>query len=147
MNKPRIENSEFLKLIGAWKTEGRILAKDNEPEVNISGTDNYELILDGFFILHKADVLMGKNRGETFELISLDDATQATFSYYNNQSESGKMTGKLQNNRLTIEGDGLQFEGLLNDEGSQLTGVWRLADGQGQWVDWMEIRLSKVSLE
>ena len=145
MSNLRIDKSEFIKLIGNWKTEGRILAKGQEAENRISGTDSYELILDGYYILHQADVWIGESRGKTLELISLgDNPDQAAFSYYNNQGESGKMTGKLQNNRLTLEGDGLRFEGLLNDEGSGLTGVWRLGDGQGQWVDWMELKLSKL---
>jgi hypothetical protein len=148
MSKQRIDKSEFIKLIGYWKTEGRILAKGPEAESKISGTDSYELILDGYYILHQADVWIGESRGKTLELISLgDNPDQAAFSYYNNQGESGQMKGRLKDNRLTLEGDGLKFEGLLNNEGSEQTGVWRLLDGQGQWVDWMEIKLSKASPE
>lgn len=146
MTKQSIENSEFQKLIGEWKTEGRILAKGNEPEVHISGTDSYELILDGYYILHKADVLMGEVRGQTYELIGLDEAGEkAKFEYYNNPGVSGKMVGMLKNNRLNIEGDGLRFDGRLNDDGSQLAGTWQeLRNQEGQWLDFMEIRLSKM---
>jgi hypothetical protein len=147
MTKQPIENSEFQKLIGEWKTEGRILAKGNEPEIHISGTDSYEWILDGYYILHKADVLMGEIRGQTYELISLDEAgTKAKFEYYNNQGVSGKMVGMLKNNKLSIEGDGLRFDGRLNDDGSQLAGTWQQLDSQeGQWLEFMEIRLSKMT--
>src|SRR5690606_26445556 len=145
MSKQRIDKSEFIKLIGYWKTEGRILAKGQEAESKISGTDSYDLILDDYYILHQADVRIAESRGKTLELISLgDNPDQAAFSYYNNQGESGQMKGRLKNNRLTLEGEGLQFEGLLGDDASQLAGVWRLWDSQGQWVDWMEIKLSKL---
>lgn len=146
MNRQRIDNSEFQKLIGEWKTEGRILAQDKESAISLHGTDRYKLILDGYYILHQADVLIGEARGQTYELISLDEAgPKATFAYFNNQGASGKMDGLLEKDHLTIEGDGLRFEGHLTDEGKQLVGIWQQLDRQGHWQDWMEIRLSKLT--
>jgi hypothetical protein len=126
MTKQPIENSEFQKLIGEWKTEGRILAKGNEPEIHISGTDSYEWILDGYYILHKADVLMGEIRGQTYELISLDEAgTKAKFEYYNNQGVSGKMVGMLKNNKLSIEGQpACRHLAAVGQPGGAMAGVY-----------------------
>ena len=59
MGKTRIEDSPFNKLIGQWETEGRRL---ENPETEIKGKDIYSPILDGFFILHKADVEIGKEK-------------------------------------------------------------------------------------
>lgn len=68
MKIKKIKNSHFNKFLGKWKTEGRILKTDRNPETKIKGTDSYELILDDRFILHKANVLMGKQRSRTYEM-------------------------------------------------------------------------------
>ena len=58
MNK--IENSNYKRLVGVWKTTGDI--KSGQDNLKLIGIDSYELILDGNFILHKADVKMGNDR-------------------------------------------------------------------------------------
>ena len=147
MNKTRIENTEFKKLIGKWKTEGRILATDNNPEMKIVGTDTYELILGGFFILHKADVMMGNEKSQTFEIIGLDETdNQATLEHYNNQGSSGKMTGTLKSNELKINGKALRFRGQLNNNENQIDGRWEKLDYQNEWEIFLEMKLTKTDL-
>ena len=64
LNKQKLNDSlsalEFL--IGKWKTSGRIFATPGTPQINIEGTDSYEWELSGQFILHRADVLMGREK-------------------------------------------------------------------------------------
>lgn len=144
MNKRRIDHSEFHQLIGEWSTEGRILGQDEAAAIHLHGTDRYEVILDGYYILHQADVRIGEARGQTHELIGLEGAgPQATFAYFNNQGASGHMVGLLEKDHFTIEGEALRFRGELTEQGNQLVGVWQQLHNQGQWKDWMEIRLRK----
>lgn len=148
MNKKRIENTEFKKLIGKWKTEGRIWSTDENYELAITGTDTYELILGGFFILHKADVLMGNENSQTFEIIGLDETNnQATFEYYNNQGSLGKMLGTLKNNELKINGKELRFQGQLNDSEKEINGTWEKLDNQKNWIKFIEMKLTKTDLK
>ncbi len=145
MNKNRIENTEFKKLIGKWKTEGRILSTDENSELQITGTDTYELILGGYFILHKADVLMGNENSQTFEIIGLDETNnQATFEYYNNHGSLGKMLGTLKNNELKIIGKELRFQGQLNDSENKINGTWEKLDNQMNWKKFLEMKLTKT---
>ncbi|OAV46312.1 DUF1579 family protein [Lewinella sp. 4G2] len=144
MNNNRIENTEFKKLIGKWKTEGRILATENSPEMKITGTDTYELILNGYFVLHKADVMMGKERSKTFEIIGLDPQNdRITLEHYNNQGASGKMSGTLKNNELKIYGEMLRFKGKLNASDNQLIGTWEKKDDLGEWKSFLGMKLTK----
>ena len=144
MNKRRIDHSEFHQLIGEWSTEGRILSQQEAAAIDLHGTDCYEVILDGFYLLHQAVVRIGEARGQTHELISLEGAgPQAKFAYFNNQGASGHMVGMLEKDHFTIEGEALRFRGQLAEQGWQLVGVWQQLDSQGQWQDWMEIKLSK----
>jgi len=64
-----IEYEYLNKFAGRWNTEGKIPSSETSPEINISGTDTYEWILGGFFLLHKADVIIGNEKSETFEVI------------------------------------------------------------------------------
>lgn len=138
----KIGTSSFKRLIGFWKTEGTILnAKENSTLV---GTDSYEFILDGNFILHKADVKMGNEKSETFELISVDNSNErGMMHYYNSKAEQGKMSCSLIKNNFKIEGDKLKFEGTINDENTTLVGMWQLQSENGEWADFIELKLSK----
>ena len=63
--------------------------------------DSYELILDGNYILHKADVMMGNERSETFELIKLySSLDKAKMQYFNSKGEEGTMISFIINNEF-----------------------------------------------
>ena len=148
MNSNRIENTEFIKLIGKWKTEGRILATANNPEMKITGTDTYELILGGFYILHKADLLMVNENSQTFEIIGLNGTNgQATLEHYNNQGSSGKMTGNLKNGHFTINGGGLRFRGQFGNNEKQLNGTWEKMTDHNKWVEFLQMNLTKTATD
>src|SRR5690606_17531874 len=121
MNKRRIDHSEFHQLVGEWSTEGRIFDQDEAAATHLHGTDRYEVILDGHYIFHQADVRIGEAPGQTYELIGLEGAgPQAKFTYFNNQGASGQMVGLLEKDHFTIEGEALRFRGELTEQGNQL---------------------------
>jgi hypothetical protein len=145
MQKDRIENTDFNKLIGKWKTEGWILKTSQNPEMKITGTDIYEIILDGFFILHTADVLMGNEKSLTHEIIGFDKQNdQATLQHYNNQGSSGKMTGTLKDDEFRINGDGLRFKGHFSKNNKEIVGVWEKSADQKNWVEFLKMNFVKI---
>ena len=138
----KIETSNYKRLIGVWKTEGLIFTE--KGNLKLAGIDSYEFILDGNYILHKADVKMGNEKSETFEIISLDNSIEnGKFQYYNSKGESGVMTGSLAKNHFKIEGDKIRFDGYINDENSRLVGKWYLQADNEEWTDFIEISLTK----
>jgi hypothetical protein len=87
----KIDKSNFKRLIGVWKTTGNI--KSGQDNLKLIGIDSYELILDGNYILHKADVQMGNERSETLEIIQLDNSLEkAKMRYFNSKGEDGILT-------------------------------------------------------
>ena len=64
------------KLTGIWRTEGLLRTPEGALTIKISGTDTYKWILDGPFLLHKAEVLIGKDKSETHEIIGFDKSRQ-----------------------------------------------------------------------
>lgn len=138
----KIETSNFKRLIGIWKTEGTILTeKDNSK---LEGTDSYEFILDGNYILHKADVKMGDEKSETYEILKWDSFTESVkMEYFNSKGENGVMTSSLANNNFKIQGDKIKFEGYINDENSNLVGKWYLQTNGNEWREYIDLRLTK----
>lgn len=148
MENRRIIDTDFKKLIGKWKTEGTILKTSENPEMKISGTDNYEIILDGFFILHIADVLMGDVKSQTYEMIGWDERSDAaTLEHYNNEGSSGTMTATLINDKLNIHGDGLRFKGRFTNANNVIAGVWEKSTDNKNWCQYLEMKFTKIESE
>ena len=136
----------FTRLIGTWQTKGKVLQPGNSYEILLTGTDSYELILNGHYILHKADVLMGTEKSETFELIELDGQEPKTkMQYYNSNGDSGSMTGTITGNNFLIDSDNLIFRGKLNNDDTLITGKWLMKSGTGEWKDYIELELKKTT--
>jgi hypothetical protein len=139
----KIEHSNWKRLIGVWNTSGNVLQSNGETHERIIGIDSYEFILDGNFILHKANVQMGKVKSETYELIQLEDLQTVKMNYYNSNQETGVMRGTLNENELRIESEYLRFIGNISVDNNLVSGTWQKKDEGGNWSDFLEIKLSK----
>ena len=140
MNK--IENSSFKRLLGIWKTTGNV--KSDPENLKLTGIDSYEVILDGNYILLKADVKMGNERSETFEILKLDTSLdRVKMHYFDSKGEEGIMTGSITNNEFTIQGNNLKFEGIINDKNTLIIGKWYALSENGNWNDFIDLQLEK----
>jgi hypothetical protein len=138
----KIEDSDFRRLVGVWKTTGNI--KAGNGHIKLIGTDSYELILDGHCILHKADVKMGNENSETFEIIRLDNSTgKATMQYFNAKGEEGRMQSSIIKNELKIEGSALMFKGTIDDGNTKISGQWYTKSRNEEWTGFMDLTLEK----
>ncbi|MEO5684072.1 MAG: hypothetical protein ABIQ88_15625 [Chitinophagaceae bacterium] len=139
-----IETSNFKRLIGVWKTEGTITTE--KENLKLTGTDSYEFILDGNYILHKAAVKMGSENSGTFEIIELDNAADsAKMQYFNSKGESGCMVSTLVKNDFVIQGDKIKFEGSINDNNTKISGHWYLQKEIDTWTGFIDLILVKQS--
>jgi hypothetical protein len=138
----KIENSNFMRLLGVWKTTGNI--NSDQDNLKLTGIDSYELILDGNYILHKADVKMGNDRSETFEIIKLEKSLEKSImQYFNSKGEDGTMLSFIIDNEFKIEGSGLKFNGIINDENTKISGKWYIKSDKGEWTDFIDLNLDK----
>jgi len=139
----KIDQSNFKRLIGVWKTMGDI--KSGNDVLKLMGTDSYELILNGNYILHRADVKMGNDRSETLEIIKLDNSfDQAKMHFFNSKGEEGVMTSSIINNEFKIAGKDLKFDGIINDENTKIIGEWFIGTDNGEWTDFIDLHLEKL---
>ncbi|MGE5943450.1 MAG: hypothetical protein ACM31G_03820 [Flavobacteriales bacterium] len=137
-----IRKSNFKRLIGVWKTTGKVTI--GQDTITLVGFDSYEFILDDNFILHKADVKMGNERSETLEIIKPDNSfDKATMHYFNTKGEEGIMYSSLLNDEFKIEGNGLKFHGNINKENTKITGKWYTQSENETWTDFIDLTLEK----
>lgn len=57
----KIAKQNLDHFIGTWDTEGFILETNNVPTSEIKGSDTYCWILNDYFILHEANVMIGNS--------------------------------------------------------------------------------------
>lgn len=130
--------------VGSWKTSGTIPGAKESAAIKVEGTDTYEWLPGGFFLLHQADVMIGNNRSQTFEVIGTDKNTgKFTMQYYNNKGESGSMTATEQDGTWRFQGDALRFTGSFKNSGHEFSGQWEQLNETKQWVHLMDIKLTK----
>ena len=139
-------DSPFLKLVGTWQTSGKVF-QTNSTEIELKGTDRYELILNGHCILHKADVQIGSSRSETIEIIRLDGKDpKSEMRFYDSSGDSGVMTGIMNGNEFSIEGDGLRFQGKFDNGDTLITGTWFKISESGDWKPFIDLELKRNNL-
>jgi len=137
--------NQLSKFNGSWNTEGLMPSSNGSPEIKIIGTDNYEWIADGFFLLHTADVIIGNDNSKTHEIIGYDSLNNHyTMQHYNNKGNSGFMTATVNDGLWTFSGDSLRFKGGFNEHGDVFSGVWEQFTNGKTWSHLMNIKLSKT---
>src|SRR5690606_31831949 len=113
------------KFVGQWNTTGEILATSTTPEIKISGRDTYEWLPGEHFLLHKADVMIGDDHNQTFEIIGFDAVKKIyTMQHYNNKGHTGFMSATVINNRWVFQGDTLRFKGGFTNNDKIFSGIW-----------------------
>jgi len=139
-----IEYEYLNKFAGRWNTEGKIPSSETSPEINISGTDTYEWILGGFFLLHKADVIIGNEKSETFEVIGFDkESGKYNMQHFNNQGNSGFMSAYCENGTWIFQGETLRFRGGFKKDNKEFSGIWEISNDHKNWTHFMDIKLTK----
>ncbi len=143
MKDKGVEYEQLNKFVGKWKTAGSIPASGTTPEIKISGTDSYEWLPGGFFLLHKADVLVGDEKNETFEIIGFDKQENLyTMQHYDNKGESGFMTAHCNDGVWTFLGKTLRFTGRFKEQDKEFSGVWEQSSDAKNWTHFMDIKLT-----
>lgn len=144
MKAKGFEYEQLNKFVGKWNTTGTIPGSNNSPEVRIQGTDTYEWLPGGYFLLHKVDVLMGDDKNETFEIIGFDDErNHFTMQHYDNKGYSGFMTASCEDEVWIFIGEDLRFTGGFKNQDKEFSGIWEHLSDENNWEHLMEIKLIK----
>jgi hypothetical protein len=130
--------------IGLWNTTGEVYDSVNGSSENIHGTDVYEWLPGGFFMLHRVNVFMGAAQSQSLEIIGFDEEQQLyTMHSFDDGGNETRMIAKPQNGMWMFEGDNLRFKGGFGDDGMTLSGNWEQRNETGKWSLFIRIHLAR----
>jgi hypothetical protein len=142
--RPGPEHARLAPFVGRWSTAGEVLASPSSPALRIEGTDEYEWLPGGFFLLHRVDVRIGGERVQVLEVIGWDAERGSYFMRsFDSQGGAGVMEAAEREGVWSFEGDAERFTGGFGDGGRTLSGRWERREGD-RWLPWMDVRLTKA---
>jgi hypothetical protein len=140
---PSLKHLELF--VGKWNTQGEIKASPYSPAGKIIGTDTYEWLPGGFFLVHRVDVRTGDQKNESIEIIGYD-AMRKTYPMHSFDSQGNHivMQASVVGDTWTFIGVSMRFMGAFSDDGKSISGKWEYFDDDSSWHHWMDVRLTKV---
>jgi len=141
--KSEMEPLRFL--IGRWHTQGEIKAIGDNPASKVIGTDSYEWILDGHFILHKVDVTMNNEKVEAIEIIGefVVESRLYKMRSFDNQGAFTEMEAYIdEKGTFHILGDKMRAKLSVIDNNTMIA-YWENSKDNQKWLPWMDLKLSK----
>lgn len=133
----------FETIIGRWMTSGTVLDEDGKAVATIDGTDEYEWMPGGKWIVHRVDVMMGDDHVHALELIGEHDAETGTYAMraFDGSGAYGTMTAHLNaDGSWTFLGDGMRSTLWPSTDRSSMTALWERQGRSGVWIRWMDMR-------
>ena len=148
-------------LVGRWRSEGHVVA---DVPVPITGTDIYEWLPGGFFLVHRVDVVIGQQPVQALELIGeYDPATDSfTARAYDNLGKVTVMCARVDEQgvwRFTGGGDvapvarpasagasgAVRSTLTVTADRSGMTARWERSDDGARWQPWMDMAFTRMS--
>ena len=133
-------------LVGHWETRGMVHAHDSGAAQKIRGSDSYEWVLNGRFLLHRADVTIGSEKVEVVDMIGgASDAVSIPMRSFDNRGNFMVMEGRIENpGILTISGEGMRSRLILESDKNRMSAQWECKDEKNHWVPWMDMWFTKL---
>jgi hypothetical protein len=147
-------------LVGRWRSEGHIVG---DPPVPITGTDTYEWLPGGFFLVHHVDVVIGDQRLQAIELLGeYDPATDAfTARAYDNLGSVTVMRARVDEQgvwRFTGGGDvaavarpasaeaggAVRSTLTISPDQASMRARWERSDDGASWQPWMDMTFTRM---
>jgi Protein of unknown function (DUF1579) len=145
---PDPETRRLEVLVGRWNSEGRTVPGPSEPAIRITGTDTYEWLAGGFFLVHRVDVCVGGEHVEVLELIGPYDHPERSYPMrsFDNQGNYATMTARVDDDGVwTFTGASERATLTIGDDGTTMTARWERSDDGSTWRHWMDMRFTKAS--
>jgi Protein of unknown function (DUF1579) len=157
---PGPETRRLGALVGRWRSEGHVVG---EPPVPIEGTDIYEWLPGGFFLVHHVDVVVGDQQVQAIEIIG--DYDPATDSFTGRAFDN---LGNVTIMRARVDDDGVwTFTGggdvapaarpssadasgavrsmlTVSPDKRSMTARWERSDDGSSWRPWMQMRFTRM---
>jgi hypothetical protein len=160
---PRSPGPEIQRLgtlVGRWRSEGHIVG---DTPVPITGTDVYEWLPGGFFLVHHVDVVIGEEPVRAIEIIGEHDpATDAILGRaYDNLGNmsilrvdvddrgvwtftGGGDVAPVARPSTADEGGAVRSTLTVSPDGSGMVAEWERSDDGSTWERWMDMTFTQM---
>jgi hypothetical protein len=131
-------------LTGAWRSRGRTVAAPGAPAVEIEGTDVYEWLPGGGFMVHTVDVRVGGEPVRVLELIGDFDGGSYAMRAFDHAGTFSEM-------RATVDGTGRRWTFAddttrafldVDPAGTTMSARWERLTDDG-WTHWMDMSFTR----
>lgn len=140
-----LELQRLDSLVGRWRTSGHVVAAGGEDVVQITGTDVYEWLPGGHFLIHWVDVSIGGQDTHNLEVIGYDPATNRyPTRFFDHEGNSGTYTAMVLDEVLHLSTDGARATLVLDPAGARMQANWEKMDKHGAWRPWMELEFTRL---
>jgi uncharacterized protein DUF1579 len=157
---PSPEIQRLNALVGRWRSEGHIVGDDHVP---ITGTDIYEWLPGGFFLVHHVDVMIGEQKVQALEIIGEYDPATDSFTgrAYDNLGNITIMRARVDEHGVwTFTGGGdiapvarpssadasgaVRSTLTVSADSSSMTARWERSDDGSMWQPWMDMTFIRM---
>lgn len=133
------------RLVGTWRSTGRLLAGENAGD-EWSGYDIYEWFPGQRQMVHRVDVEIFGGRKEAIEIFTPRAGSSTEFDQ---TSFDGDGTVERAVGRFDAEGryrnDGEEVRAMLTFEGhDEMRARWEMRQPDGRWTDWMLVIFTRL---
>ncbi len=136
---------ELEPLIAIWRTTGRVFDEHGAEVMRVDGTDAYEWMPGGHWIIHHIDVMMGDDRTRALEMIG-DPSDDGSFVMraFDASGAFDTMTLRANGREFHTQGDGVRNTLTVAPDGGAMAAVWERQRDDGSWVRWMELDFARA---
>lgn len=153
------EHERLWGIAGEWATDGHVVG---DPPVPVKGTDIYEVLAGGYFLVHHVDVTVGDQVVRAIEVIGEQVSEGGGFL-----ARSFDDRGNAEVMRVTVDDEGVfHFTGgpeiaaaaqpadattarvrstlRVAPDRESMTALWERSEDGHRWEPWMDMRFARL---
>lgn len=134
------------RLVGTWRTEGRIVDGGEHDGVNWRGHDIYEWFPGAQLMIHRVDVEMLGEHKEAIELFTPRNMSADTFDQTSFDSD-----GSVEHGVGSFDGEGRYHNDVdtaratVSFDGSHsMRALWEMKLPDGAWSRWLSVSFTRI---
>lgn len=135
-------------VVGRWRTTGVVLDEQGRPTIEIHGTDAYEWMAGGHWLVHHVDVMMGEQHTQALELIGDHDPRTDTYTMraFDASGDYTTMTAHLHGDGSWLfDGPAMRSTLWPAADHSSMSALWERELDTGRWIPWMRMNFAPAS--
>lgn len=143
--KPARNLEPLAPIIGQWRSSGTVLDDHGNVTMEVAGTDAYDLLPGGHWIVHDVDVQMGDQTTLVYELIGgVHPAGGWQMHAFDEADSPGVMRLSQEEPDLLLpHGDGVRSWFRIRAGQDRMTTLWE-REVAGSWLPWMDMRFERL---